>query len=86
MHKLGLALGLLTLAASLAELPPAVAQNEQFIPMLVYRTGPFSPNGVPPANGFADYYTLGTGRVHADGRGSGATGKAHHCPGTWRVC
>ena len=58
MHKLGLALGLLALAASLAETPPAVAQNEQFIPMLVYRTGPFSPNGVPPANGFADYYTL----------------------------
>ena len=58
MHKLGLALGLLALAASLAESPPAVAQNEQFIPMLVYRTGPFSPNGVPPANGFADYYTL----------------------------
>ena len=37
---------------------PALAQNEQFIPLLVYRTGPFSPNGVPVANGIADYYTL----------------------------
>jgi branched-chain amino acid transport system substrate-binding protein len=42
----------------LAVAEPAMAQNEQFIPMLVYRTGPFSPNGVPAANGFADYYTL----------------------------
>src|SRR5262249_910275 len=57
MHKLGLALGLLALAASLAESPPAVAQNEQSIPMLAYRTGPSSPNASPPATRFADYYT-----------------------------
>ena len=31
---------------------------EQFIPMLVYRTGPYAPNGTPVANGFRDYYTL----------------------------
>ena len=36
----------------------AQAQNEQFIPQLVYRTGPFSPNGTPVANGMADYYTM----------------------------
>lgn len=36
----------------------AVAQNEQFIPMLVYRTGPYAPSGIPTANGFHDYYTL----------------------------
>ena len=36
----------------------AVAQNEQFIPMLVYRTGPYAPSGIPVANGFRDYYTL----------------------------
>jgi branched-chain amino acid transport system substrate-binding protein len=35
-----------------------VAQNEQFIPMLVYRTGPYAPSGIPTANGFRDYYTL----------------------------
>jgi len=37
---------------------PALAQNEQFIPNLVYRTGAYAPNGVPFANGVADYYNL----------------------------
>ena len=37
---------------------PAQAQSEQFIPMLVYRTGPYAPSGIPVANGFRDYYTL----------------------------
>ena len=31
---------------------------EQFIPMLVYRTGPYAPSGIPVANGFRDYYTM----------------------------
>ncbi|MCU0950138.1 MAG: ABC transporter substrate-binding protein [Burkholderiaceae bacterium] len=31
---------------------------EQFVPVLVYRTGPFSPNGTPWANGFVDYLKL----------------------------
>jgi branched-chain amino acid transport system substrate-binding protein len=51
----------LTLAAVLggtAIAIPALAQNEQFIPALVYRTGAYAPNGVPFANGIADYYTL----------------------------
>src|SRR5262249_9499848 len=53
------ALTVLTGAAALA-VPggPALAQNEQFIPSLVYRTGPYAPNGVPFANGVADYYNL----------------------------
>ncbi len=37
---------------------PAEAQNEQFIPRLVYRTGPYAPNGIPFANGAADYLNL----------------------------
>jgi len=37
---------------------PALAQNEQFIPHLVYRTGAYAPNGVPFANGVADYYNM----------------------------
>src|SRR5262245_66503353 len=37
---------------------PALAQNEQFIPALVYRTGAYASNGLPVANGIADYYTL----------------------------
>ena len=32
--------------------------NEQFVPVLVYRTGPYAPNGVPWANGFVDYLKL----------------------------
>ena len=37
----------------------AVAQaKEQFFPSLVYRTGAYAPNGVPFANGFADYLKL----------------------------
>ena len=37
---------------------PALAQSEQFFPSLVYRTGPYAPNGIPFANGFADYLNL----------------------------
>ena len=36
----------------------AQAQNEQFIPALVYRTGPYAPNGIPFANGYADYLAM----------------------------
>ena len=32
--------------------------NEQFVPVLVYRTGAYAPNGVPWANGFVDYLKL----------------------------
>ena len=37
---------------------PALAQQEQFIPNLVYRTGPYAPNGIPFANGLSDYLTM----------------------------
>ena len=33
--------------AGMAFAPPALAQNEQFIPHLVYRTGAYAPNGIP---------------------------------------
>ena len=35
-----------------------MAQNEQFIPRLVYRTGPYAPNGIPFADGYADYLDM----------------------------
>ncbi len=39
--------------------PAAFAQaKEVFIPLLVYRTGPYAPSGIPIANGFVDYFTL----------------------------
>jgi branched-chain amino acid transport system substrate-binding protein len=36
----------------------AWAQNEQFIPGLVYRTGAYAPNGIPFADGVADYIAM----------------------------
>ena len=37
----------------------ALAQpKEIFIPLLVYRTGPYASSGIPVANGLADYYAL----------------------------
>ena len=45
-----------TVATTLAT--PVLAQGEQFLPALVYRTGAYAPNGVPFANGVADYWTL----------------------------
>src|SRR5713101_3851078 len=50
---LALALGLSPLV------PAALAQgNSIFIPLLVYRTGPYAPSGIPIANGFVDYFAL----------------------------
>src|SRR5437016_14377449 len=54
--RVGMALASLVGVAALAA--PALAQNVQFIPHLVYRTGAYAPNGVPVANGVADYYKL----------------------------
>jgi branched-chain amino acid transport system substrate-binding protein len=56
-----LALAATLVAASLSSLvaTPTFAQaKEQFFPLLPYRTGPYAPNGVPWANGFADYLKL----------------------------
>src|SRR3982750_1520212 len=54
-----LALAALAAAAGLAATAPAQAQGkEQFFPVLVYRTGPYAPNGVPFANGYVDYLKL----------------------------
>jgi branched-chain amino acid transport system substrate-binding protein len=46
-------------AAGLAGAPSAFAQaKEQFFPLLVYRTGPYAPNGTPWANGKQDYLKM----------------------------
>ena len=34
------------------------AAADQFFPLLVYRTGPYAPNGIPLANGLRDYYSM----------------------------
>ena len=44
-------LGLLAASA----VPAARAADELFFPSLVYRSGAYAPNGIPWANGVADY-------------------------------
>ena len=58
IKKLLLSLLSATLAGGAIFAAPAAAQEEQFFPMLVYRTGPYAPSGIPVANGFRDYYTM----------------------------
>jgi branched-chain amino acid transport system substrate-binding protein len=36
----------------------AQSSNEIFVPVLVYRTGPYAPNGAPWADGYVDYLKL----------------------------
>jgi branched-chain amino acid transport system substrate-binding protein len=59
----------LVIAASLAALGSAAyAQaKEQFFPVLPYRTGAYAPNGVPWANGYADYLKLVNARGGING-------------------
>ena len=47
-------------AAGIAALAtgPALAQNEQFIPVTTYDTGPFAVNGQPFMDGFVDYFKM----------------------------
>jgi len=55
------ALGLATVLGTALAIPaaPAIAQaEEQFIPLLVYRTGQFAPLGIPWADGKQDYLKL----------------------------
>lgn len=60
MHKSlsRFAFGALCAATAFAGDPAQAQQNEMAFPMLVYRTGPYAPSGIPLANGFRDYYNL----------------------------
>src|SRR5438876_6071040 len=55
-----LLIGVLALAIGAGPLAVGAAAQpkEMFIPLLVYRSGPFAPSGIPIANGFVDYFTL----------------------------
>jgi len=57
LRKLAL-LGAAVASAGVVFAVSAQAQNEQFIPGLVYRTGAYAPNGIPFADGVADYISL----------------------------
>ncbi|MBI3456655.1 MAG: ABC transporter substrate-binding protein [Candidatus Rokubacteria bacterium] len=60
MRLRGLLIGLLAVAVVAWPMSvPAPAQDKTiYIPLLVYRTGPYAPNGIPSANGFNDYFDL----------------------------
>ena len=57
------AIGLSAVLASSA----AYAAEEQFFPVLAYRTGAYAPNGTPWANGFVDYMKLTNARGGVNG-------------------
>ena len=58
MKTVILAITAVALCTSFEAGPAAGQQNEQFLPALVYRTGPYAPNGIPFADGVIDYWTL----------------------------
>ncbi|MGH6643950.1 MAG: ABC transporter substrate-binding protein [Bradyrhizobium sp.] len=45
-------------ASAQTKAAPAAGKGEQFVPVLVYRTGAYGPNGTPWANGYVDYLKL----------------------------
>ena len=48
----------LTVAGAFAAAAPIAQAAEQFVPLLVYRTGSFAPLGIPLADGKLDYLKL----------------------------
>src|SRR5262249_41450244 len=58
MRKVTLALAAAALGAGGLAVPAMAQDNAQFLPALVYRTGPYAPNGIPFADGVQDYWTL----------------------------
>ena len=58
MMKVTLAFAVALGTTAIAQQPAMAQAQEQFIPALVYRTGPYAPNGIPFADGVADYWTL----------------------------
>jgi branched-chain amino acid transport system substrate-binding protein len=54
---LSMTLSLILVAGPLA-VTAAGQDRSMFVPLLVYRTGPYAPNGIPIANGAVDYFTL----------------------------
>src|SRR3546814_18538409 len=53
-----LAMALMVVAGSMGAMPAPAAAQDQFIPLLAYRTGSFAPLGIPWADGKLDYLKL----------------------------
>ncbi len=73
MKKLGLAIAA---GAALLGAHVAASAQEQLIPSMVYRTGPYAPSGIPTADGFHDYIALLNAR---DGGLNGVKLKVEEC-------
>src|ERR1043165_1979770 len=56
--KLKFTLALAAAALGVTAAAEPAQAKEQFLPYLVYRTGPYAPNGIPFADGVADYVTM----------------------------
>jgi branched-chain amino acid transport system substrate-binding protein len=67
LRKLAVAASLAAIGLSAALTAPAFAAEEQFFPVLAYRTGAYAPNGTPWANGFVDYLKLTNARGGVNG-------------------
>ncbi|MEJ8826872.1 ABC transporter substrate-binding protein [Variovorax humicola] len=58
MKLKSIALAIAAVSALVGAAPAMAQAKEQFFPLLVYRTGPYAPNGTPWANGKQDYIKL----------------------------
>ena len=58
MRSVCLAAAAVAIAAAPMLAEPASAEDKQFVPGLMYRTGPYAPNGIPFADGFHDYWKM----------------------------
>jgi branched-chain amino acid transport system substrate-binding protein len=77
MRRMQIAAGLAGLAAgALALSAVAVAQEAQFIPSLVYKTGAYAPGGIPISHGYKDYFELIN---HRDGGVNGVKFVVEEC-------
>jgi branched-chain amino acid transport system substrate-binding protein len=66
----------LVVGATLAGAAFAAMAQEQMVPSMVYRTGPYAPSGIPVADGYQDYMTLVNQR---DGGINGVKLKVEEC-------
>ncbi len=64
---LSVSLACVALSGALVSTAAMAQAKEQFFPSLVYRTGAYAPNGVPFANGYADYLKLTNARGGING-------------------
>ena len=68
LRKLAVTASLAAIGLSAALTAPATyAAEEQFFPVLAYRTGAYAPNGAPWANGYVDYLKLVNARGGVNG-------------------